>query len=280
MGLIDSHAHVTYPEFAGRIEEVLARCDAAGVERIITIGTSLSDARSAIALAQRFPARIHPAAGFHPHHADAVTDEDFRGMKALWDDPRVVAFGEMGLDYHYDFADRGRQKEVFARQLRMAAENASRCLRLLALPSPPVGERGTTLRERPLIIHAREAHDDVEAMLVDHGFEGRKVVFHCFTGTRAEAERIAARGWRISFTGIVTFPKTTELQEIARAYPADQLMVETDSPYLSPVPVRSMKPNEPCNVAHVARFLARLRGVAYEELVATTNASTRAFFGL
>lgn len=255
--LIDSHAHVTYPDFAGRIDEVLARCDAAGVEQVISIGTSLSDARSAVALAHRFPGRIRPAAGFHPHHADAVTDDDFRAMAELWDDPRVVAFGEMGLDYHYDFADRGKQKPVFARQLELAAS-----------------------RDRAIIIHGREAHDDVEAILVDHGFVGRRVVFHCFTGTRAEAERIATRGWRISFTGIVTFPKTTELQGIARAYPADQLMVETDSPYLSPVPVRSMKPNEPCNVAHVARFLAGLRGVSYEELVATTNANTRAFFGL
>ena len=257
VGLIDSHAHVTYPDFAGRIEEVLARCEAAGVEQIISIGTSLADARSAVALAQRFPGRIRPAAGFHPHHADAVTEDDFRAMADLWDDPGVVAFGEMGLDYHYDFADRAQQKRVFGRQLELALT-----------------------RDKAIIIHGREANNDVEAMLVDHGFVGRRVVFHCFTGTRAEAERIAARGWRVSFTGIVTFPKTTELQEIARAYPADQLMVETDSPYLSPVPVRSIKPNEPCNVAHVARFLAGLRGVSYEDLAATTNANTRAFFGL
>jgi len=255
--LIDSHAHVTYPDFAGRIDEVLARCDAAGVEQVITIGTSLADAKSAIGLAQSHPNRIRPAAGFHPHHADQVSDEDFRGMVEVWDDPRVVALGEMGLDYHYDFADRGNQKKVFARQLELAAS-----------------------RDKPLIIHARKAHDDVEAMLVDHGFERRRVVFHCFTGTRAEAERIAARGWRISFTGIVTLPKSTELQQIARDYPADQLMVETDSPYLSPVPVRSMKPNEPCNVAHVARFLAGLRGVSVEELATATAANTRAFFGL
>lgn len=256
-GLIDSHAHVTYPEFAGRIEDVLARCDAHGVGQIISIGTSLSDAKNAMELAQRYPARIRPAAGFHPHHADAVTEDDFRGMVEVWDDPRVVAFGEMGLDYHYDFADRAHQKRVFARQLEMAAT-----------------------RDKAVIIHAREAHDDVEAMLVDYAFERRRVVFHCFTGTRREAERIAARGWRISFTGIVTFPKTTELQDIAKVYPADQLMVETDSPYLSPVPVRGMKPNEPCNVKHVARFLAGLRRESFEALAAATAANTRAFFGL
>lgn len=256
-GIIDSHAHLTYPDFVGRIDEVLARCDAVGVEQVITIGTSLADAKSAVELAQQFPTRVRPAAGFHPHHADEASDDDFRAMAELWDDPRVVAFGEMGLDYHYDLADRGNQKRVFARQLEMAA-----------------------LRNKPIVIHGREAHDEVEAMLVDHGFEGRRVVFHCFTGTRAEAERIGARGWRISFTGIVTFPKSTELQHIAREYPADQLMVETDSPYLSPVPVRGIRPNEPANVAHVARFLAELRGVAYADLVAFTAANTRAFFGL
>ncbi len=256
-GLIDSHAHLTYPDFAGRIDEVLSHCDQAGVDQVITIGTSLPDARSAVELSHRYPGRIHAAAGFHPHHADEVREEDFLAMGALWDDPRVVAFGEMGLDDHYDFADRANQKTVFGRQLEMAAG-----------------------RHKPAIIHSREAYDDVEAMLSAHGFENRPVVFHCFTGTRSEADRISARGWRISFTGIVTFPKSTELQAIARDYPADQLMVETDSPYLSPVPVRGRKPNEPAHVAHVARFLAELRGVSHPAFVEQTRENTTRFFGL
>lgn len=257
MGLIDSHAHLSYPEFAGRMEEVLARCTEAGVDRVISIGTSLSDARKAIELTERYPTRIHTAIGFHPHEADKVTEQDFGAMAELWKDERVVAFGEMGLDYHYDFADRRNQKKVFARQLELA--------------------RG---RGKPLVIHCREALEDAVPMLVDYGFANRPVVFHCFTGTRAEADRIAEHGWRISFTGIVTFPKSVELQEIAKRYPADQLMVETDSPYLSPVPVRGVRPNEPAHVAHVARFLAELRGTCYEEMVEQTSANTKLFFGL
>ena len=135
-------------------------------------------------------------------------------------------------------------------------------------------------REKPLIIHCREALDHAVPMLLDHGFAHRPVVFHCFTGTRAEADRIAEHGWRLSFTGIVTFPKSTELQEIAKSYPSDQLMVETDSPYLSPVPVRGRRPNEPAHVAHVARFLAELRGVSFIELKAQVSCSTRLFFNL
>ncbi len=257
LGLIDSHAHLTYDDFAGRLNEVLARCDAAGVDQVITIGTSLADAKKAIALSREHPGRVRAAAGFHPHHADDVRDEDFEEMAALWDDGSVVAFGEMGLDYHYDFAKPENQQRVFARQLQLAAT-----------------------RDKPLIIHGREAFDDVVAMLREHGFVNRRVVFHCFTGTRAEAERIAEHGWRLSFTGIVTFPKSDELQAIARGYPADQLMIETDSPYLSPVPVRGRRPNEPAHVAHIARFLADLRRVPYEQLAQQTAANTREFFGL
>lgn len=257
MGLIDSHAHLTYPEFEGRMEDVLARCEQAGVDRVITIGTSLSDARKAIELSERYSSHIHAAIGFHPHEADKVTEGDFAAMAVLWQHKEVVAFGEMGLDYHYDFADRGNQKRVFARQLELARS-----------------------RGKPLIIHCREALDDAVGMLVDFGFANRSVVFHCFTGTKAEADRIAEHGWRISFTGIVTFPKSGELQEIAKKYPADQLMVETDSPYLSPVPVRGVRPNVPSHVAHVARFLADLRNVPYPELVEQTSVNTKLFFGL
>jgi len=161
------------------------------------------------------------------------------------------------LDYHYDFADRENQQRVFSRQLELALG-----------------------RGKPLIIHCREALEDAVAMLVDYGFENRSVVFHCFTGTSSEADRIAEHGWRISFTGIVTFSKSGELQEIAKRYPADQLMVETDSPYLSPVPVRSVRPNVPSHVAHVARFLADLRDASYPDLVEQTSANTKLFFRL
>jgi len=239
------------------MDDVLSRCREADVDRVITIGTSLSDARKAIELAERYPTRIHAAIGFHPHEADKVAEADITAMADLWDHEQVVAFGEMGLDYHYDFADHGNQKRVFARQLELAMGHG-----------------------KPLIIHCREALGDAVAMLLDYGFANRSVVFHCFTGTNEEADRIAEQGWRISFTGIVTFPKSGELQEIAKRYPADQLMVETDSPYLSPVPVRGHRPNEPSHVAHIARFLADLRSFPYPELVEQTSANTKLFFGL
>ena len=257
MGLIDTHAHLTFPELSEQVADVLARCDEAGVDRVVTIGTDLADAREAIALAQRHPTRISAAGGFHPHEAGKVTDEDIAAMAELWAGSDIVAFGEMGLDYHYDFADRQVQKDVFAHQIELAKPH-----------------------DRPLIIHCREAFPDLVPILLAHGFADRRVVFHCFTGTADEAAVLAAHGWRLSFTGIVTFKGSTELQSIARAYPTDALMVETDSPYLSPVPVRSKRPNEPANVAHTARFLAELRGVAYEQLVEQTSHNARAFFGL
>jgi len=257
MPLIDSHAHLTYPELSGQVDGVLERCAESGVERVITIGTSLDDAQKAVNFARKYPGRIHAAAGFHPHHADDGSDEDIAAMARLWTDEQIVALGEMGLDYHYDFAKKENQRKAFAGQLA-----AARAI------------------DKPIIIHSREAFEDVADLLVDHGFRDRRVVFHCFTGTADEAAAIAERGWRISFTGIVTFPKSDELQAIAREYPADKLMVETDSPYLSPVPVRSKKPNEPPFVAHTARFLAQLRGVPYEDFCEHTYRNTVEFFGL
>lgn len=257
MSLIDSHAHLTFPELAGQVEPVLARCTEARVDRVITVGTDLSDARAAIALADRFPGQVFAVVGFHPHEAEKLRPDDLQEIATLWRHPRTVAAGEMGLDYHYDFADRHVQRTVFSQQLELA---------------DPTG--------LPIVIHSREALDDTIRILMDHGFEDRAVVFHCFTGSKQEALRIAEHGWRISFTGIVTFRKSTELQSIAKSYPAEQIMIETDSPYLSPVPLRGKHPNEPDRVAHIARFLADLRGVSADELAQQTRDNTRRFFNL
>lgn len=257
MGLIDSHAHLTYPELGGQISALLDRCAVAGVESVITVGTDRADAEAALALSAQYPGRIRAAVGFHPHHADKVDADELAAMGQLWRDARVVALGEMGLDYHYDFASREGQHRVFRAQLELARS-----------------------MDKAIVIHCREALDDVAPILLEQGFEGGRVVFHCFTGTAEEAERIARHGWRISFTGIVTYPKSTALQAIARTYLAEKLMVETDSPYLSPVPVRGKQPNEPAHVAHTARFLAELRGVSYEALVDQTRRNTVEFFGL
>ncbi len=257
MGLVDSHAHLTFPELSGQIDDVLSRAAEAGVEAVVTIGTDLSDARTAVALTKRYPGRVYAAGGFHPHEAGKVSEDDLRGMAELWTGSSVVAVGEIGLDYHYDFADRSVQRRIFAAQLAAAVEI-----------------------DKPIVIHSREALDDTIGLLLDHGLGGKRVVFHCFTGSVEESERIAEHGWRISFTGIVTFRKSEWLQGIAKAYPVDQIMVETDSPYLSPVPVRGRRPNEPAYVAHIVEFLARLRGVGVEAFGLQTAGNTRRFFGL
>lgn len=255
VGLIDSHAHLTFPELRDQVGDVLTRCRDAGVDAVITIGTDLADAEAAIALARAYPKRVFAGVGFHPHEAEKVDESGLDAMTRLWPSPHVVAMGEMGLDYHYDFADRVKQREVLAGQLARAVAV-----------------------DKPLVIHCREALADCAPMLIDHGFENRRVVFHCFTGTADEAAVIARHGWRISFTGIVTFPKSQWLQEIARDYPGDKIMVETDSPYLSPVPVRGKRPNEPAFVSHTVRFLAELRGEDYDTFVAQTERNTREFF--
>lgn len=257
MGLIDSHAHLTFPQLCGRMDEILERCAASGVDCIITVGTTLADSRQAVDLARLHRMHIHAAGGIHPHEAEQVTEADLDTLGELWADPAVVGVGEIGLDYHYDFADRAVQRSVFGRQLELAGP-----------------------RDLPLIIHCRKAIDDTVSLLLNHGFAHRRVVFHCFTGTEKEASRLAECGWRISFAGIVTFRKSTWLQEIAKAYPAEKLMVETDSPYLSPVPVRGKTPNEPAYLTHTARFLADLRGESFEALVEQTAGNTRLFFDL
>ncbi len=256
MGLIDSHAHLTYDDLSSQTADVLKRAADAGVDSIISIATDIADAKKLFDLVAEHD-NVFPAAGIHPHGASKISDDDWPVIESILKRPELVALGEMGLDYHYDFSDRPTQKTVLARQLDIAAGI-----------------------DKPVVIHCREAHADTVSMLKNAGFSGRRVVFHCFTGTQAEADDIANNGWRISFTGIVTFKSAKELQSIAQAYPLDAMMVETDAPYLSPVPVRSVRPNEPAHVAHTARFLAELKQVDYETFADQTRRNTIEFFGL
>lgn len=255
-GLIDTHAHLTFEALACDLPGVLARCAEAGVSGVITVGTDMVDSRRAIELAEQHEP-IWAAVGIHPHEAAKVDDQAFAMLGRLLGHPKVVAVGEMGLDYHYDFSDRDSQWDVFRAQLALA--------------------RNTDL---PVIIHCREAVADTVRVLLEGGFEGRRVVFHCFTGSADEARLVAEHGWRISFTGIVTFRNSQALQSIARDYPGGELMLETDAPYLSPEPVRKARPNEPAHVQHTAAFLARLRGEPVDRLIEQTSRNARSFFGL
>lgn len=256
MGLIDSHAHLTDERFRDRIGEVLDRAAAAGVEHVISIATDMADAQRVLDLA-RTDDRVSAAVGIHPHESAKATKSDWVSYENLVNNRSLVALGEMGLDYHYDFSDHPTQQGVFERQLEMAIST-----------------------DLPIVIHSRDAHDDTVATLRRRGYVGRSVVFHCFTGTTEQAAEIADNGWRISFTGVVTFKNASALQLIAKNYPMDQLMVETDSPYLSPEPVRQIRPNEPAHVTHIARFLATLRDMTFEEFTERTAKNTKSFFGL
>ncbi len=256
MRLFDSHAHLTDENLVGDVDGVLARAQDAGVTRVVTIAQNVADAGRAVELA-RTRASVKATAGIHPHEAGTVAEEDWAKLEALLDDPAVAACGEIGLDYHYDFADRDSQRRVFARQLDLASRT-----------------------ELPLVVHCRKAFDDTISILSEAGFDGHPVVFHCFSRTPVEAKRLDSHGWRLSFTGVVTYKSAKRTQEVARDYPSHLLMIETDAPYLSPTPVRGQFPNEPANLVHIARFLAELRGQPLEEMSERTFANTQAFYNL
>lgn len=251
--MIDSHCHLTYEQLHGQLEAVLARAAEAGVSRIITIGTSVADAEKAIALCRRHT-DVRCAVGIHPHHAGEVGEADFEALRRLEREPEVLALGEMGLDYHYDFAPRAAQHRVFREQLAHAKEKG-----------------------RPVVIHCREAVEDCLAIFSE--FPGVPALFHCFTGTKEEARKILERGYLLGFTGVLTYKKSDELREVARFVPADQMVVETDAPYLSPEPVRKHKNNEPAFVVHTAAVLAKVRGISVEEVNRVTTENVVKFFG-
>ena len=256
MELIDSHAHLTSAGLIERLDEVLAKGEAAGVGHVITVAVDVADGVAARGIAARRP-MVSATAGIHPHEAAKVNEGDIDRIAQLLGEPEVVAVGEIGLDYYYDFADRDTQIRVLSMQLEMAA--------------------GYDL---PVVLHCREAFEDTVDLLARYGFHDKPVVFHCFTGSVDEARTVADRGWRISFTGMVTFKHSTDLLPIVRDYPADGLMLESDSPYLSPVPVRHVRPNEPAHLVHTARFLADLRGELLAALARLTTGNTRRFFNL
>jgi TatD DNase family protein len=250
--MIDSHCHLTYEQLHSRLDAVLNRAAAAGVTRMITIGTSIPDAGRAIALCQAHE-NIRCAVGIHPHQSAEATDDDLAALPGLERDPHVLALGEMGLDYHYDFSPRDRQKQVFISQLRLASQT-----------------------KRPIVIHCREAVDDCLAIMND--FPDLAADFHCFTGTRDEARRILDRGHLLGFTGILTYKRSDELRDIARFVPADRMLVETDAPYLAPEAVRKHKNNEPSFVLHTAAALATARSTTVEEIDRLTTENVRRFF--
>ena len=253
--MIDSHCHLTDPRLAAQLDGVLARAEAVGVTAMITIGTDLADARAALDLCRQSRDRLRCAIGIHPNHCQGAPLGDVDAIAGLAADPLVVAVGEMGLDYFHDHADRARQRRFFEAQLAIA-------VRL----------------NKPVVIHSREAVDD--ALDVLGAFPTVRCVFHCFTGTAREAERILEADGRIGFTGPVTYKRNGELRKVVAATPIDRLLVETDAPYLSPEAVRSHKTCEPAFVAYTLATVASVKEIGVEEADRITSANTRAFFGL
>jgi TatD DNase family protein len=257
---VDSHAHIDGEEFDADRGEVVARAREAGVRAILNVGTGDPHGggfERAVALAEEFEG-VYAAAGVHPHDArlyDAAAER--RLSEVLGSSERVVALGEIGLDFHYDNSPRDAQREVFARQLRLAMK--------LGLP---------------VIIHSREADEEtVEILRTEYAGAPRAGVMHCFGGRMKMADDVLALGFFVSFAGNVTFKKADALREVARAVPPERLLVETDCPYLSPVPFRGRR-NEPAHVVETARFLAELRGVSAEELGRVTSENFSRLFGV
>ncbi|MCC6681855.1 MAG: TatD family hydrolase [Phycisphaeraceae bacterium] len=256
--MIDTHCHLTYPGLIERAPEVIAAAQAAGVQRMISVGTSPDDARKALELAKRYDC-VRVAAGLHPHHAPAPgCDSMLTELRELLAHPKVVALGEMGLDWHYPDPPRDQQRAAFAAQLALMHDGWS----------------------GPGVIHNREATDDTLAMIREAGTPGERFVFHCFTGTRDELDAILDLGAMVSFTGIVTFKNAADLAEASDRVPLDRLMIETDSPYLTPIPHRKVKINEPRYVVHVAEFLAARRNMSVQDFTAAVDANAVRFFGL
>lgn len=249
---VDSHCHLDDKRFADDLDAVLDRAAEAGVTRILTIGTGDGppEIDRAVRVAERYP-QVYASVGVHPHDAAKVTAQTYDDLRALAAQQKVLAFGEIGLDYHYDFSPREVQREVFAEQLKIA----------LAV-------------NLPITIHTREAWEDTMSILREHwaGRDGAEGVMHCFTGDPVQAQEALAMGFHLSYGGVLTFKTAEQVRESARITPGDRLLIETDAPYLAPIPWRG-KRNEPSMMVETARKLAEVRGVALEEIASLTTAN-------
>lgn len=258
--MFDTHCHLTSREFAGRAAGVLADARNAGVSGAITVATTSADCTAARALVDELgQPNLWFSAGVHPLHSDEA--HDWNVIREVAEHPRCVAWGELGLDHHYDRPPRNIQCKVLDEELDFI-------------------RRAEAPRSRPIIVHCRDAFAEVLAVFRNSSFEPSRFVFHCFTGTVDDARSVLDFGASISFTGVVTFNNAREVQAAAALAPADRIMVETDAPSLTPEPMRHVRPNEPKFVGHTARRIAELRGVdpiAFEQQL---DANAERFFNI
>ena len=250
--LVDSHCHLDPEYFPSGPDEVMTRARAAGVAGFIVIGVGrdLAPARAAVALAERVPDRVAAAVGVHPHDAITLDAPLYDELAQLANRPEVVAVGEIGLDYHYDHSPRETQRAVFARLIGLAREV-----------------------KKPIVIHTREAPSDTIEILRSEGARDVGGVIHCFSEDRPFAEKALDLGFDVSFSGIVTFKNAASVHEVARWAPLDRILIETDSPYLAPVPLRG-KPCEPAYLVLTAKRVADLRGLSVDAVARATRENT------
>ena len=251
--LIDSHAHLEMKEFDSDRPDVIERAGNAGVDAIVTVGTNLRLSRRALSIARQYK-NIYATVGIHPHDVAKADEKTLDELKILAEDLRVVAYGEIGLDYYRNISPREKQKEMFGRQLSLALE-----LKL------------------PVVIHDREAHEDALNMVRDSGV--RRGVFHCFSGDDVMARQCVDLGFYISVPGVVTFDKSTVLHEVVRQVPLDAILLETDCPYLAPVPFRG-KRNEPSYIVYTAKKVAAIKRMKWEEVAQAAAQNARKLFGI
>lgn len=249
--MIDSHTHLDVCEPPDT--ELVAAAEASGVVRVVTVGTNGASCRAALAAAEAFP-QVYAAIGRHPNEATGFDDADLAELQALAAHEKCVAIGETGLDYYRDYAPRADQKRAFCAHIELARS---------------VG--------KPLVIHTRAADDDTLSVLAERA-GGVRVILHCFSLVDRVEECLSHQDWCFSFAGNVTYKNAGALREAAALVPSDRLLVETDAPYLTPVPLRG-QPNEPAHVVHTARALAAVRGVEYEELEGQVERTAASVFG-
>jgi TatD DNase family protein len=256
MELIDTHAHLTFPELEENIDAVVARSIDAGVTSWITVGTDPDQVKKVLALIEKHD-NMYAALGYHPHEAKEIAACDLEFLKETAAAEKVVAIGETGLDFHYDHSPRDVQKEIFRKHLQIASEI-----------------------NLPVVVHTREAF--AESMEILDEFAGRlkNVVIHCYSGTAEQTKLILDRGYFVSFTGIVTFKKTDNVREAAKIIPLDKLMIETDCPFISPEPVRNQRPCEPAMLIHTAKKIAEVKEMDLEEFAEAVTATSKQFFNL
>ncbi len=252
--LIDSHCHLDFPEFAPELDAVVARAREAGVGRMLTICTRLSKFDQVLAVAERFD-RMFCSVGVHPHEAANELNVALPRILELARHPKVVGIGEAGLDYYYDKSPREKQQEVFALHIEASRQSGL-----------------------PLIVHSRDADEDTVKLLQDGaGKGGLTGVIHCFTATQYLADAALEMGFFISLSGIVTFKNAEALRQVAKTVPLDRLLVETDSPYLAPMPMRG-KRNEPGFVKHTAAYVAEMLGLGFDDLARRTTQNFERLF--